>query len=195
VRGCTATLIRAAVLAVFVAAASGCAGSVETGSGMTTRGATAATASADPYQASLAFAGCMRAHGVPHPNPDASGDFRLTPKQETRMRAVPRSQRVAAEKACFQTLKGLDMRPLTPRAKQRATKVLQQLRTCLKGHGFELGPPIVRNMSRGRALFGFRNLRPAKPSPRLRTTQRTCEKRVNLAGKLDEIIAEDRSGL
>src|SRR6266508_1199321 len=74
----------------------------------------AAPPSTDPYTASLRYAQCMRAHGVPHPNPDRRGDFRLTPAQERWMRAVPRSARKAADDACFRNLKGLDLRPLTP---------------------------------------------------------------------------------
>jgi hypothetical protein len=106
-----------------------------------------------------------------------------------------RSTRKAAEDACFHNLKGLELRPLTPRAKQCAIGVLKQLSACLRGFGYETGPPVVRNMSRGRAFFGFTNPRSTPPSARLRLAQHTCEKRVILAGKLDRIIARDRSGL
>jgi hypothetical protein len=54
--------------------------------------------SADPYQAGLAFAACMRAHGVPHPDPDRNGDFNLTPAQEHRLRAVGMAKVRAADK-------------------------------------------------------------------------------------------------
>ena len=155
----------------------------------------AAPPSRDPYTASLRYAQCMRAHGVPHPNPDRRGDFNLTPAQERRMRAVPRSTRKAADDACFHNLKGLDLRPLTPRAKQRAIGILKQLGACMRGFGYEMGRPVVKNLPRGRAFFGFTNPRSTPPSARLRQAQRTCERRVNLAGKLDRIIAEDRSGL
>jgi hypothetical protein len=129
----------------------------------------AAPPSRDPYTASLRYAQCMRAHGVPHPDPDRRGDFNLTPAQERRMRAVLRSTRKAAEDACFHNLKGLDLRPLTPRAKQRAIGVLKQLSACLRGFGYETGRPVVRNMSRGRAFFGFTNPRSTPPSARLRS--------------------------
>src|SRR5919198_5947635 len=72
--------------------------------------------SPDPYTASLAYAKCMRAHGVPHPLPDKKGDFSLTRADERRMRAVPRQVRKAADDACFHTLKGLNLRPLSKRA-------------------------------------------------------------------------------
>jgi len=139
----------------------------------------------------------MRAHGVPHPDPDANGDFHLTPAQERRMRAVPQRVRTAAEKACFHHLQGLDNRPLTRQARQRAIGVLKQVAACMHGHGFELGRPVVRNWTHGRAFFGFEHAPSVAPSERkaaLRAEQ-TCEKRVDLAGKLDAIIAEDRSGL
>jgi hypothetical protein len=139
----------------------------------------------------------MRAHGVPHPDPDASGDFHLTPAQEQRMRRVPQSTRTTAEKACFHHLQGLNNRPLTDRARQRALGVLKQLARCIRGYGFEMGRPVVRNLSHGRAFFGFRNAPSVVPGARraLRRAQQTCEKRVNLAGKIDAIIAEDRTGL
>jgi hypothetical protein len=155
----------------------------------------AAPPSTDPYTASLRYAQCMRAHGVPHPNPDRRGDFHLSAAQERRMRAVAPSIRKAAGDACFHHLKGLDLRPLTPRAQLRAIGVLKQVAACMRGYGYEMGRPVVGNMSRGRAFFGFKNPSPKLPSAGFRRADRTCEKRVNLAGKLDRIIAEDRSGL
>ena len=152
----------------------------------------------DPYVASLRFAACMRAHGVPHPDPDASGNFRLTPAQERRMRSVPQRVRTAAEQACYHHLAGLDNRPLTRQARQRALGVLRQLAGCMRGFGFTMGPPVVQNKTHGRAFFGFRSAPPpAAPSERkrLNRAEHTCEQRVDLAGKLDAIIAEDRAGL
>jgi hypothetical protein len=139
----------------------------------------------------------MRAHGVPHPDPDANGDFHLTPAQEQRMRRAPLRVRKAAEEACFHHLQGLDNRPLTRRARQRALDVLKQLARCIRGYGFDMGRPVVRNLSHGRAFFGFRGAPSVEPSERraLRRAQQTCEKRVDLAGKIDAIIAEDRTGL
>jgi hypothetical protein len=155
----------------------------------------AAPPSTDPYTASLRYAQCMRAHGVPHPNPDRRGDFSLTPAQERRMRAVAPRIRKAAGDACFHNLKGLDLRPLTPRGQLRAIGVLKQVGACMRGFGYEMGRPVVKNMSRGRAFFGFRNPSPKPPGARFQKEELKCEKRVNLAGKLNRIIAEDRSGL
>jgi len=147
----------------------------------------------DPYIASLRYAVCMRAHGVPHPNPDRTGNFRLTPEQERLLRSVSRDKRVAADKACFHHLKGLNNRPLTAQAKRRALGVLREVRSCMAGFGIHLGKPVVENRPRGRAFFGFETAPP--PSKGQAQAQRTCEQRVHLADKLDEIVAEDRSGL
>ena len=154
-----------------------------------------ASASTNPYTASLRYAACMRGHGVPHPDPDRRGDFRLTPADERRMRAVPRSVRKAAENACYHHLKGLNMSPLSRPARARALGVLRQLSKCLRGYGYVVGRPVVKNLSKGRAFFGFENAPKAPSTARLRNAQHTCERRVNMAGKLDRIIADDRSGL
>jgi hypothetical protein len=160
---------------------------------LSTVAAAAPAPSADPYTASLAYAQCMRAQGVPHPDPDRSGDFRLTPAQEQRMRAVAASVRRAADKACFHHLKGLNNQPLSRNAQKRALSVLRQLRRCIAGFGFEVGPPVVQNKSRGRAFFGFES--GPRMSKALQRAQHTCEQRVRLSDRLDQIIADDRSGL
>jgi hypothetical protein len=146
----------------------------------------------DPYLASLAFARCMRAHGVPHPDPDRRGNFRLTPTDERRMRSVARSKRQAAEKTCFHYLSGLNNSPLSSKAKARAIKVLQELRRCVAKHGYKLGKPVVTNMSRGRAFFGFRSAGPGGPSKHRAQVEHLCEKQVDLDGRIDKIIADDR---
>jgi len=134
----------------------------------------------------------MRAQGVPHPDPDKRGNFRLTPAEEWRMRSVSRSKRQAADKACFHFLSGLNNSPLSSKAKARAIKVLQELSRCVAKHGYKLGKPVVTNMSRGRAFFGFKSAGPGAPSKRRAQVQRLCEKQVDLAGKIDKIIADDR---
>jgi hypothetical protein len=151
--------------------------------------------SSDPYVASLAYARCLRAHGVPHPNPDKHGDFNLTPRQEHRLRSVPAKGRDAAMKACFHNLAGLNNQPLSARAHRRAVKVLLQLKRCLGGYGIEVGKPIVQNMSFGRAKFGFdrSDRQPANMTRAEHTrAEHVCERRVDMARKISRIIEEDR---
>ena len=66
-----------------------------------------------------------------------------------------RTQAEAAAKACFHTLKGLDMRPLSREAQRRALAVLGDVKRCLARRGHVVGKPIVKPMKLGRWLFGF----------------------------------------
>ena len=109
----------------------------------------AGAASPDPHTASLAYAKCLRAHGVPHPLPDAKGNFSLTPAEEQRLQSVPRKTRKAAENACFHYLKGLNQKPLSPQALARATAVVAELGRCITrrtqplGRGFRHRPLVA----------------------------------------------------
>jgi hypothetical protein len=148
--------------------------------------------SANPYKAGLAYAACMRAHGVPHPNPDRKGDFHLTPAQEQRLRAAGHAKVEAATQTCFKYLKPVvSTKPLSAKAKARAVKVLEQLRACVRTFGFKLGAPIVKDMTLGRAFFGF-SPGESRPSKAMTEAEHTCERRVQLAKKIDAIIAADR---
>jgi len=151
-----------------------------------------AASRATPYTAGLAFAACMRAHGVPPPDPDRKGDFRLTPADEQRLRAVGRAKVEAADAACFHFLKPfVSTKPLSPEAKAQARAVLQQVRACVGEAGFRLGAPLVRDLSRGRAFFGFAAGPP--PSRAMTRAEHACERRVQLAKKIDVIVAADRA--
>jgi len=142
------------------------------------------------YTAAVAFAQCMREHGVAHPDPDRSGDFELTPKQEQRMRAsATPKQHEAAEQACFHFLKGtVSTKPLSKAAQRAALVPLRDLKRCLARHGYHVGKPIVKPMSRGRAFFGFDGATPTPPA-----VQHGCERRVRLAERLNVIIKVDRA--
>jgi hypothetical protein len=150
--------------------------------------------STDPYLASLAYAKCLRAHGVPHPNPDRHGDFHLTPADEQRLRSVGRGARRAADDACFHYLQGLNLSPLSSKAIAKAKLVLTELRSCLQEKGYTVGAPTVRNLGRGRAFFGFSSVPNQPPlSPQLLRAQHACERRVDLDARLDKIIKADRA--
>jgi hypothetical protein len=147
------------------------------------------------YAASLAYSRCMRAHGVPQPDPDRNGDIHLTQAQEARMRAVGRAHVQAADRICFAAhLKGVvSTKPLSGYAIGRAIGVLKELSACMKSFGYTEGRPIVHQMNEGRAVFGFdapaHGGPPGKPQAR---AQHTCEQRVQMARKLDAIVKADR---
>lgn len=189
---------------VILCAVTGIAAAAPAAAGaMPARTTTTPPPSTDPYVASLRYARCMRQHGVPHPDPDKHGDFSLTPADEKRMSAIDPRKRKAADDACFHHLAGLNLAPLSPHAIALATRVVADLGRCLRSYGHEVGPPQVRNVGRGRASFGFRQLptrdRDYWQSPagklearRLQRDQPICEKRVKMAARLNKIIADDR---
>ena len=159
--------------------------------------AVAAQPSPDPYAASLAYAQCLRAHGVPHPLPDAKGDFSLTPAQDARLRAVPMKERRAAEDACFKYLKGLNLKPLSAKALAAARAVVADDGRCIALHGYLVGRPVAKNLARGRAFFGFDRAFRARPgtsrsAAKLAAVTHACEQQVDMAKRLDKIIAADR---
>jgi hypothetical protein len=63
-----------------------------------------------------------------------------------------------------------------------------------RGYDFYESPPVVRNLSRGRAMFGFERADPraakVQRSARFLRERTACEQRLN--AKLDAIIAADR---
>ena len=153
----------------------------------------------DPYVASLRYAECMRAHGVPHPLPDKRGDFSLTAADEKRMRAVPKRIRKTADDACFHHLEGLNLKPLSKHAIALATAVVADLGRCIHAAGFRTGKPQVRNLGRGRASFGFtpvagfdRSFWQSARGKAYVRVEHACEQRVHMAKRLNKIIADDR---
>ena len=157
--------------------------------------ASAAAPPSNPYEAGLAYAACMHAHGVPHPDPDRKGNFSLTPADEARLRAVGRAKVKAGDAACFHFIKPfVSTKPLSPHAQAQARAVLAQVRACVADAGFRLGPPTVKNLSRGRAFFGFANdARSSAPSAAMTKAEHACERTVGLAKKIDAIVAVDRA--
>ena len=133
----------------------------------------------------------MREHGVPHPDPDRKGNFSLTPAQEARLRAAGHAKVEAADAACFHFIKPfVSTKPLSAQAQAKAIRVLEQLRACVREAGFKLGDPLVKNLSRGRAFFGFE----ASPASKGMTrAEHACEREVKFAQKIDTIVAVDRA--
>jgi len=151
----------------------------------------------DPYRASLNYANCMRARGIAHPDPAPNGDFHLTPAQERRLRASATPKEIeAGDKACFHYLKGtVSTKPLSLAARRAALVPLRDLKRCLHGFGYDEGKPMVRGLTRGRAMFGFETgpkPQDAQDREKLQNAQHTCEQRVQLAKRIDAIIKADR---
>jgi hypothetical protein len=193
-----------APVALVVAVVAGLAPGCSSGSSTSTRDVENERAKAakrlppivDPYKASMAFAACMRGHGVPHPNPDRAGNFHLTLHDERLMRRAGPRKHEAADKACFHYLKPVvSTEPLSRHAKLLAGSALQGFSRCMRTDGYDFySDPVVRNYSRGRAFFGFSHTDPAimeaQRTQRFLRARTSCEKKLN--AKLDVIIADDR---
>jgi len=134
---------RAALAGAIVAASVACGSRTETHQTSTAGGSAAKLV--DPYKASLAFARCMRQHGVPHPNPDSAGNFHLTPRQEQLMRRATPRQHELAERACFHFLKPVvSTKPLSAHAMAQARVALRALAACMRSRGYDFYNPSGR---------------------------------------------------
>jgi len=153
----------------------------------------------DPYTASVQYVNCMRDHGVDLPDPDSKGDIRLTPADEKRIGPPgPKSNR--ADAACFHFLRGaVNTSPLSDQARSRMADVMLQFSRCMRKRGWELGDPVVQNMSRGRVRLFFPNVslearQAAAPSSashmRYMSDQAKCER--GQAARLDKAIGNER---
>lgn len=135
----------------------------------------------------------MRSHGVPHPDPDAAGNFHLTPAQEQRMKRATPKQHERADKACFHFLRPVvSTKPLSKHAIALAKRALRANATCMARHGYDFfhSPPVVRNLSRGRAFFGYERAEKTPNDKGFLAARTACERILN--AKLDGIIAADR---
>jgi len=182
--------MRRLALALIVLLAAGCGGTKTAQQHATTTAKEAPPTKA--YLAAVRYAQCMRGRGLPFPLPNAAGDFHLSYRRERALKAAAtQRERNAADAACFHFLKGtVSTKPLSKNAQRQALQPLRALKSCLESHGYEVGTPIVRLMSRGRAMFGFTRTRSRIPTD----VQHRCENEVKLPQKLDAIIKADRTG-
>ena len=79
-------------------------------------------------QAALAYARCMRAHGVPDfPDPDSNGQFNVDPQSAS-------SQETAADHVCHHLLNG-GGRPADTAQQQHMLGQLVRYARCMRAHG------------------------------------------------------------
>ena len=110
-------------------------------------------------------------------------------------RATPR-QHELAERACFHFLRPVvSTKPLSAHAMALARNALRSFAGCMKSRGYDFyASPVVRNLSRGRAMFGFEDTDPrimrVQKTKRFLKERTACEQKLN--AKLDAIIAADR---
>ena len=122
------------------------------------------------YQKALAYAQCMRTHGVPHfPDPNSRGIFGVSPSE---LGPSNGAQFQRADKACRHLLPG--SQPMTAVQQRQATDQALRFVACMRSHGLPAFPdPIVNAQG-----IGFRLARsaPRPSSPVFQAAQQTCQK-------------------
>jgi hypothetical protein len=151
---CRRPLILASVVAAAACAllAAGCGGGNSPGvaTGSTTTNAAGPSAGASTHATGLvAFASCMRSHGVPNfPDPTSSGGI-PKPAVVSAFQAVSKSQGDGAQNACNHLvpaggLGGQPVETITPQDRQDYLKAA----ACMRSHGFPDFPdPTFQNTS------------------------------------------------
>jgi hypothetical protein len=120
------------------------------------------------YQKAVAYAQCMRAHGVPNfPDPDSKGNILITPADHLAQGAP---QFVSANKSC----EHLDpFTPLTPAQQRQDTVQALKFVACMRAHGITgMQDPVVSAQGiSSRIPAGF-----SPSSPVFQSAQRACQK-------------------
>jgi len=122
------------------------------------------------YQKALAYAQCMRSHGVPgFPDPDSRGVFAVSPSQ---LGPTNGAQFQRADKACRRLLRA--GQPMTPAQQRKATEDALRFTACMRNHGLPDFPePIVNAQGIG---FRLGKGGPRPSSPVFQAAQRACQK-------------------
>lgn len=162
-----AAVIAAGTLALLAAA---CGGGSESGpvaqAGSTTATSnTSSSAAATQQTGMLAFARCIRNHGVQNfPDPNSNGGLPAGTKQIAR--SNPRYQ--AALSACRHLLATGD--GPTPAERQQAMNGMQDFARCMRSHGVTNWPDPYLDV--GRPTFDIHSI--DYEAPRIRTAIHTC---------------------
>jgi hypothetical protein len=174
-------LVSAASVAVLTAACSS-ASTTSTNAGTISTAGTPATSSASAssgtastavgsttYQKSVAYAACVRQHGVPNfPDPLPNGGFEISSDVTGGGNGQVSPQYAAAVNACSALL------PSGSPSAQQQQKVLSQLlkvSACMRTHGFKTFPdPTVSNEGVYLHIVGF-----DRSSPQFQSAWQTCQ--------------------
>ena len=120
-----------------------------------------------PYQQALAYAQCMRSHGVPgFPDPTSQGLITYGPVD------IHSSQYLSANKVCQDLLPSGS--PLTTAQKRQDASQALEFARCIRSHGVpDFADPVIAG---GGATVGFRVPRVDRNSPQFQTAVHACRK-------------------
>lgn len=108
----------------------------------------------------VAFAHCMRAHGVPnYPDPDTSGAL---PKGRPQSFGVSNSRFQVAQRACGHLLPNSNNGGMTQAQKQQALNSYREFTQCMHSHGVGNWPDPTTD-SVGRPIFQIQGIDPDLP--------------------------------
>jgi len=159
-RGSSAAAVLAG-LAIFASACGGSAGSTPPSSG------------ASRYSKALAYAQCMRSHGIPNfPNPTSSGQFLIQNKNNSMDQSSP--QFISANKACQKLLPNGGQLTQAQQAQQQADAL--KFAQCIRAHGFPKFPdPTANGNGSG---TNFKALGIDIFSPQFQSAKQTCQRQT-----------------
>lgn len=173
---------RALALCALTAGVAAC-GSASSSSTSASAGGTAVASTASArYQARLAFAKCMRAHGVnvPDPSPNGGpalggdgGGFRA-------LRSSPNFQ--AANQACASLrAKAFGLPNLTPAQRAQFRQDLVKFAQCMRSHNIDIPDPTT---SGGGGFGTFRQIPPSqRNSPAFQSAFKACSSSLPRLGR------------
>jgi hypothetical protein len=176
----------AAVLACALAVtASACGGSSPKANGVASLGGgdgTGTTSSTPTSTQStedrmLAYAKCMRSHGVDMPDPtqDAHGNFKVTiraggpGKKGQKLTQGPDQKTVKAMQACQKLMPG-GIQKLSPADKQRLQDAALQYARCMRKHGIDVPDPKIGDGGMVQIMGG-----PNTASPKAQKIAQQCQ--------------------
>ena len=172
----------AVVLVGLVVAATACGGGSAM-PGVANLGSSATTSTTVPtvaaagdkaadYADAVAYAGCMRSHGVPDmPDPDSNGNFLVKGGQVNGVKGVVTNSAAAyqkADNACSHLLPNGGQ--MTPAEQQQAIAQALKFVQCMRTHGVPNMPDP--KTSNGGIALGGRGLDPRSPS--FQAAQKAC---------------------
>jgi hypothetical protein len=135
----------------------------------TTDDSAATSEERDPEVALLAYARCMREHGVDVPDPQVDGGGRAT-FQLVRPRGNEQKFE-AAQKACSEHLENARPRNLDPEQEQEMREAILAFAKCMREHGVDMPDPEFGEGGRGTVRMRG-NINPN--DPKFREAEEAC---------------------
>ena len=132
-------------------------------------GTSATAGGSTTYNQAVAYAQCMRAHGIPKfPDPLPNGGFGLSPAVTGGTNGQVSPQYQTAEKACA----SLDpVGNLSPQRQRQALSQLLKLSACMRSHGYPSFPePTFGSEGIVLHIVGF-----DRSSPQFQASWQTCQ--------------------